>query len=411
MKAAPIARPCAADLSPESLRAIAVAGLAPMLAAVPIIMALSPATIGVVVSLYALGWLAIHHQHLAWRVVWNVPMSLVVLSVVLLGLLSATWAVDSALALNKALKFGLVCLPLVWVAALLTGLDKPVERYAKAVLVGCLLGALLLAMRTFGDGVLRTVFSSELALSVASKTNVPAAALAILAWLIPQFMADLPRPWRVLGASALVLIGISVFAGDGSAPRVAFVVGGLMSVGARIKPRLCAIGLAVAVVLTHALAPHLLSLPTLSDRITDRSLQHRIEIWALAGDLIAERPLLGFGFSNSGRIPAQAGVLPLTGERRAVPLYPHNVLLQAQLELGVPGVVLFYGCLGYLLWRLLDYPPAARAAGLAVVAAALSVWCVGYPLWRSTWIAWLLFVAIALNATIPRLAFRACRGS
>ena len=129
------------------------------------------------------------------------------------------------------------------------------------------------------------------------------------------------------------------------------------------------------------------------------------------GDLIAERPLLGFGFSNSGKIPAQPGILPLTGEPRVIPMYPHNVLLQVQLELGLPGLVVFYACLGYLLWRLMDYPPTARAAGLALIAAALSIWCVGYPLWRSTWLAWLIFAAIALNATVPHLASRACRES
>lgn len=382
-----------------------------MLAAVPVIMAVSPATIGVVVSLYALAWLAIQHRPLASIVVWKAPMFLLVLGVALLGSLSAAWAIDGALALNKALKFGLVCLPLVWVAALLVVLDKSVATNAKTLLLGCLLGALLLAVQTFGNVVLRSIFTGALAVPPAIKTNVPAAALAILAWLIPQLCAELSRPWRVLGGITLMVIASAVFAGDGMAPRLAFVVGGITFWCARLKPRLCALGLAAGVMLTHGLAPQLLSLPILTGGISDHSLQHRVDVWALVGDLIAERPLLGFGFSNSGKIPAQPGILPLTGEPRVIPMYPHNVLLQVQLELGLPGLVFFYACLGYLLWRLMDYPPTARAAGLALIAAALSIWCVGYPLWRSTWLAWLIFAAIALNATVPLLASRACRES
>jgi hypothetical protein len=34
-----------------------------------------------------------------------------------------------------------------------------------------------------------------------------------------------------------------------------------------------------------------------------------------------------------------------------------------------------------------------------MLGAALSVWSVGYPLWRSTWLAWVLFVAVALVST------------
>jgi O-antigen ligase len=136
-----------------------------------------------------------------------------------------------------------------------------------------------------------------------------------------------------------------------------------------------------------------------------------MEVWALAGELIAERPLLGYGFSNSGVIPARPGTFPLTGQPRVIPMYPHNVLLQAQLELGAPGLLFFYGGLGYLLWRLMTYPRTARAAGLALIAAAMSVWCVGYPLWRSTWLAWLIFTAIALNASTALQAARACRES
>ena len=75
------------------------------------------------------------------------------------------------------------------------------------------------------------------------------------------------------------------------------------------------------------------------------------------------------------------------------------MLLQAQLDLGVLGAVAFYSCFGYLLRCLWRLPRAAQASGVAVIAAALSVWCVGYPLWRAAWVAWLYVTALAFQAT------------
>jgi O-antigen ligase len=207
----------------------------------------------------------------------------------------------------------------------------------------------------------------------------------------------------------LALIGLSAFAGDGSAPRLAFAAGGAMYVAAYWLPRASAVLLVAALVMIQVSAPRLLS-TDLPRTTSDHSLWHRMEVWALAGELIAARPLLGYGFSNSSVIPAQAGTLPLTGERRVIPMYPHNVLLQVRLELGIPGVMGFYGALVYVLWRLMAFPALVRAAGLAMVAAALSVWCVGYPLWRSTWLAWLWFGAIAWSA-ITEPEVRACPAS
>jgi hypothetical protein len=67
-----------------------------------------------------------------------------------------------------------------------------------------------------------------------------------------------------------------------------------------------------------------------------------------------------------------------------------------QVELGVPGMLLFYAVLICLLRSCLAAPSPLRAAGLSFIAATLSVWCIGYPLWRSAWVAWLLFGALVL---------------
>jgi len=312
--------------------------------------------------------------------------------VVLYGLLSACWAVVPALAIDKAMKFALVCLPLAWLSAVLARRPSRVIK-PRVVLIGIGLAALLLTLQTFSDVVLRSVMTGPLTVPAAIKTNVPAAALAILAWLLPLIGAQLATPGRIFSGIVLVLIGVAVLAGDGTAPRLAFFVGGSLGVMAYWLPRASAGVLLVALAGVHLAAPHLLT-TTLPHAISERSILHRLEVWSLTGDLIAERPLLGYGFSNSSAIPAQAGTLPLTGERRAVPMYPHNVLLQAQLELGLFGVLAFYTAVVYLLRRALACTPLVRATALGLIAAALAVWCVGYPLWRSTWLAWLWFVAL-----------------
>ncbi|MBM4226575.1 MAG: hypothetical protein FJ164_02320 [Gammaproteobacteria bacterium] len=371
-------------------------GLAPLLVITPGLMALSPATVGVFVPLYALIWLGFRPQRfVCWQAVRS-PLSLLIMAVVAWGALSSLWAVDGSLALEKSLKFGLVCLPPLWAAQILRVRGTDAQVCARLFLWGMIAGTGLLAWQTFGDVLLRDPLLGRETLNAAIKTNVPGAALAILAWVLPLARSHLAGVQRWLCLLVMVVIGICTLAGDGLAPVLALTAGAFCFLLARLTPMTCAALVMTGVVAAHFAAPRLQSLDLA--RSVEPSIQHRMDIWALAGELSAERPWGGYGFSNSGAIPAQQGAMTLTGLPREFPLYPHNILMQVQLELGIPGMLLFYAFLALLLKAAIALPPAARSAGLALIASALAIWLVGYPLWRSTWVCWLLFGAVALGS-------------
>jgi O-antigen ligase len=373
-------------------------GVLVLLALMPPLAALSPSTVGALMPLVSLGLLATYVARGAIRFRWQAPISLLILTVVVLGLISMSWALDPGLAQKKAVKFGLVVLPPLWLALGLAQVDNPQlrSRAAQALGIGMALAALLLAWQTFGDVVLRDAVLGRSTSTPGNKTNVPAAQLAILVWALPTVLASGGRGLWLSSWGIVIAVGATVLAGAGLAPCVAFTVGGFSLWFAARWPRLFAGLLLAGVMGFHLASPRLAALEQRTHQVSDNSIRHRMDIWALAGEYIAERPVLGYGFSNSDRIPAKPGQMALSGTARVFPLYPHNVLMQVQVELGVPGMLLFYAVLICLLRSCLAAPSPLRAAGLSFIAATLSVWCIGYPLWRSAWVAWLLFGALVL---------------
>ena len=383
-------------------------GLLVLLALMPPLAALSPSTVGAVMPLISLGLLVTYVARGTIRFRWRAPISLLILAVVALGLLSMSWALDSGLAQKKAVKFALVVLPPLWLALGLAQVNNTElrSRAAQALGIGMVLAALLLAWQTFGDVVLRDAVLGRSTAIPGNKTNVPAAQLAILVWALPTVLAAAGRRLRLIGWGIVIAVGITVLAGEGLAPCVAFGVGGFSLWFAARWPRLLAGLLLAGVMGFHLASPRLAALEQHAQQVADTSIRHRMDIWELAGEYIAERPVLGYGFSNSDRIPAKPGQMALSGTARVFPLYPHNVLMQVQVELGVPGILIFYAVLICLMRSCLAAPPRLRAAGLSFIAATLSVWCIGYPLWRSAWVAWLLFGALVLCTYGIRAASR-----
>ena len=76
---------------------------------------------------------------------------------------------------------------------------------------------------------------------------------------------------------------------------------------------------------------------------------HRIKIWEFVAKKISERPLLGWGMNSSKHFSdGKNMVYTVSGEYlgEALPLHPHNTILQIWVELGLPGILVFL-CLGY----------------------------------------------------------------
>jgi len=100
----------------------------------------------------------------------------------------------------------------------------------------------------------------------------------------------------------------------------------------------------------------------------------RLALWPEVIERISERPLAGYGF---GRGLLRESLRDELGAIDPFLWHAHNIFLEALLQLGIPGLVLFVLLLGALLregWRLACDGDALRAAcGMAVIAVVAGI--------------------------------------
>lgn len=215
--------------------------------------------------------------------------------------------------------------------------------------------------------------------------------LVIAIW--PAIVAA-ARYRRLFGAALYFFPFCLFFAFESNAALAAMLLSGVAFAAVYAAPRISGRALAAAVAAYMLAAPaihrdvpppEVLSLVDLP-----QSAYHRLVIWDYTTDRIAERPLLGWGFHASRRVPEVNPAKPL--ERS---LHPHNVALQLWLELGAAG-----GLLGAALFaaianrvRRISTDRLRLAAASAAYVSAFTVAQVGYGFWQSWWVATLFLCA------------------
>ncbi len=218
-----------------------------------------------------------------------------------------------------------------------------------------------------------------------------------------------------LGAAALLIVGIvTVFILPMNAAILGIVLGALAFAATLATPRAVVAVLALLFILYTGVAPWLSR-----DVVTLASVEqagidlpspqaHRIGIWNFAADRALQHAPLGAGF-DAARVIGSEGVRleemrPRFGiAPAALPLHPHNAVLQTWLELGVIGVValvLIYGGILQVLWRL-RADRRRMAAATAAFVTVLPPFVLNFGMWQAWWIAGLCLVA-ALAAGLLR---------
>jgi O-antigen ligase len=198
------------------------------------------------------------------------------------------------------------------------------------------------------------------ALATSRRAPQWAAVLVVLGLMVSAATLGVDSPIAALGLSLLVFAGVQRF------PRIAPVV------------------LAVGVVAYFLIAP----LPFLSHQpgaagnlpsdIGKESWRIRIGIWRFASQLIAHKPLLGYGLDASRVYPDQ------------IPMHPHDAAIQLWLETGVLGALLaglFWGWL-FLRIRAVGQGDATwTAAACGTASAYLLIGAVSFGVWQEWWLA------------------------
>ncbi|MCZ4279331.1 O-antigen ligase family protein [Kiloniella laminariae] len=293
------------------------------------------------------------------------------------------------------------------------------KQYAKALLWGCILGAVLLLVESNLSAPLTKLAKGKTldeAMNL-SRFNRGASFLGIACWaLFAIYSSSLPRLLR--GILPLLPIGVLYFAPSESS-LLAVILGGIWYLMFFLKPRLGFWLLPVLMTGSILLMPLIVQKveplygPESSQSIPF-SAKHRFFIWDFVGSQIIDHPLIGSGFDSARDYPNN-GVENYVHTRpdgttralggRIISLHPHNFALQVWLELGVIGVLLV--CL--IIWTLfvqlkkkgLDDDPAIQAMMVSLFIIAL----LGYGIWQNRWfVMFFIFAALVPLVTAAKQA-------
>lgn len=120
----------------------------------------------------------------------------------------------------------------------------------------------------------------------------------------------------------------------------------------------------------------------------------RIDIWEQSLDKIQERPVTGWGNSDSKYLDLDPEpYLYDKQQMRPVFSYPHNIFLQISVEMGVLGLFVLLLLLNLIITTMYRLHKTVRPYAVACFVSLLSVWMVSYPLWRSWWLVFICLLA------------------
>ncbi len=129
---------------------------------------------------------------------------------------------------------------------------------------------------------------------------------------------------------------------------------------------------------------------------------HRVEIWAYAAEMIAEKPFFGHGFDAVRTFDRTFDFREL-GQSNIMSLHPHNAGLHIWVETGLVGILL--ACmtlwfLGKFLFSYVDELPDHAPSIAGFLAAAIVICCLTYGIWQEWW--WgVLFLLGAVISLMP----------
>ena len=132
--------------------------------------------------------------------------------------------------------------------------------------------------------------------------------------------------------------------------------------------------------------------------------RHRLLIAQFALAHIAKRPMFGYGFDSSRAIPG--GKVERFERAPALPLHPHNVILQIWLELGAIGAVIAAAFVTLVMcgMRVFSADRGAGATANATFAAFATIALLSYGIWQNWWLmtGWLAATLVLVAAQVRK---------
>lgn len=239
-----------------------------------------------------------------------------------------------------------------------------------------------------------------------------ASALAISVWPISIFL------WRLrhfaLAIFSILLSMVMMHAigvHTGMVALVAGLIAGIAFFQLQAWRAWVAIGLlsvtflATPVILGPSIQPEKITSELSLSSPAQNSVAYRLHIWHFAANTFFEKPIHGWGLGASRHLGNDETVSDsVRGEiGEAIPLHPHNSVLQLFLELGAIGAVLALALICRVIWALgvNGWSPSDRVFSFGMFVAVLLFYSVSFSAWSSWWNAYICYV-VALFAIARR---------
>ncbi len=261
--------------------------------------------------------------------------------------------------------------------AIFVGSNRSDLRLALMIFLVVTSAAALLLMFKLLSGHIHAAFDSRFSLSAKEypiylgRESANGVVIAIYAALAATRLSA-----RMAAVAVLPLLTVAMLAAGSRGPVVAFAVGliallGLVATSPQARRRLLLVGaglLGAAILVPLALPSSSIgrAISTLLGSTSGLSSNGRSQLWAQAFSSFAEHPLFGLG---------TGGFAALDPEK----LYPHNILLEMSVELGIVGTVLIAGIVVsfarrlYAAWRTTNARDMIEAATLIALFVMIFV--------------------------------------
>ncbi|MCP4922978.1 MAG: hypothetical protein GY915_02965 [bacterium] len=214
----------------------------------------------------------------------------------------------------------------------------------------------------------------------------------------------------------ILAFGLMLLSTDFGAGRLAFAISALSFLGALRYGRDFFRFLSLSFLLLVLSAPwfftHVLNEDTILYKagIDHQTLHYRTYIYGFVSHNILLNPILGYGLnsSNSSKFKNYKQKVITNYKKRisynlpAIPLHPHNNILQWWLELGGIGVTLIGLLLFSLMWRLRNTSPLFWAASAGFLTTAGAIAFVSFGAWQSWWLTTFWIALIFFNILWPK---------
>jgi exopolysaccharide production protein ExoQ len=379
----------------------------------PLLGFLAPLGIAPLLTVVAVGLIAVEPRSRLRLAQPFRPLAIVLALLSLWGALSAAWSTIPQHSLFEAERLALLSASGIVVASAGLALDPAgAAKIGRASLVGLGLGIIVALVEFVGDFPIHRALSGIAdRVYYFSALDRGAVVLAVTCWIA---IRDLILRRRLIAAALVFVVTLLTLAQLFSlSALLGFLVAAVVFALAWWRPRIIAAVfiagfavLTVALPLIHPTSDFIVWLSKAAPWLRGSAF-HRLIIWRFASDRVAEHPLLGWGMDASRALPDGSmdirDYLHLPPDflyghinGAVMPLHPHDAILQWWLELGIVGALLGLAVFAWTAWHAGAWrasPRIMRAAGLAIVAAALPPLLLDFGVWQAWWQSTLWFAA------------------